>query len=103
MSFQEHSLYKRLEYKVLYKLRLTLYINHKFDLLKSWYPLFDCIDQYVTDWRQYGMNTVLICQADIQEHAINKYRSVEGHVELLINECTLSFYIFAFAIMKSNE
>ena len=58
---------------------------------------------YVTDWRQYGMNTVLICQADIQEHAINKYRSVEGHVELLINECTLSFYMFAFAIMKSNE
>ena len=58
---------------------------------------------YVTDWRQYGMNTVLIFQADIQEHAINKYRSVEGHVELLINECTLSFYMFAFAIMKSNE
>ena len=49
------------------------------------------------------MNTALICQADIQEHAINKYRSVEGHVELLINECTLSFYMFAFAIMKSNE
>ena len=37
------------------------------------------------------MSTVLICQADIQEHAINKYRSVEGHVELLINECKLSF------------
>ena len=46
---------------------------------------------------------VLICQADIQEHAINKYRSVEGHVELLINECKQSFYMFAFAIMKSNE
>ena len=49
------------------------------------------------------MSTVLICQADIQEHAINKYRSVEGHVELLINECKQSFYMFAFAIMKSNE